>query len=72
MITLKIQADFGDDVYLKKDSEQVSYTLVGIYRGPGHTIYKLSSGIDEFDAYDFECSFVRDEALRLSFNNNDD
>ena len=70
-VAIKIKADFGDDIYIRKDPEQVPYSFIGFRAGPGHIIYILSNGFEDFEAYDFQCSFDRDEALRLSFVNQD-
>lgn len=67
-IKVAIKQDFGDKVYLKIDNQQEAYVLVGIKIGPGHVCYHLSNGVEIFETFDFECSFERDDALRLSFD----
>lgn len=72
-IRFSIKQSFGDPIYLKSDPQQTAHDLVGIRLLPGEgVVYTLSTGYEDFEVYSFQCSFERDEALRLSYSPGED
>ena len=51
--------NIGDLVFLSTDQDQKQRLVTGILIRQGHTLYYLSSGVDESVHYDFEITEVK-------------
>lgn len=70
MIKFAIKQDHFDHVYIRADVQQIPYIFIGVIVLPGHNKYLISDGTGEMiELYEGEISFERDEALRLSYVN---
>lgn len=59
-MTIKIQHDFGDIVYIKNDPDQNEYEIVGFWVRPGAIVLELDRLGETIDVYEFQISTDRD------------
>ncbi len=67
----KVPYEYGDIYYLKTDTEQLPYEIVGFVFRPGdQLILELSHGGMMIEAFDFQISKTKDPIAGLGLNNN--
>lgn len=58
--------DFGDEVYLKTDADQLLRMVTAIHAHPnGQVVYMLSCGTTNSEHYDFEISKEVNELIKV-------
>lgn len=71
-MTIKTKFKFGDSVYVKNDSAQIEYLLVGVIQRPGSLSYELSYLGDIIEVYEFEVSDTKDILKSLDIPNTEE
>lgn len=67
VLKIPVEFTFGDEVYLKTDTEQTKRIVTNIILKPKDIVYMVSaSGYDDSYHYDFELSSEKDEVLKVS------
>lgn len=68
-LTLDLEFNLKDTVYLKTDSEQLARFVTSIsLKGSGAILYGLTCGTTDSDHYDFEISAEKDILKCLDIN----
>jgi hypothetical protein len=66
MMIVDNKYNFGDEVYLKTDSEQLVRMVTSIHCHPnGQIVYQLTQGTVVSDHYDFEISSEVNELIKV-------
>lgn len=66
MMIIDNKYDFGDEVYLKTDADQLLRIVTAIHAHPsGQIIYQLSCGTMSSEHYDFEISREVNELIKV-------
>lgn len=65
MITLDNRFNIGETVYLKTDREQLPRIVFGFWVTKREILYKLASGKETSEHYDFEISLEKDVLITV-------